>query len=131
MIDRAIALLALLTVAAVPPYQNRQPKQADDQTIRISAELVQLDVVVTDKNGKIVRGLNKEDFELLENGKKQEIKFFEFVDAAGKGPRPAGAPPEAGREPTGQGPGAADVRRIFAFVVDDLTIRPIDLVYVR
>jgi VWFA-related protein len=93
--------------------------------------LVQLDVVVTDKSGKAVRGLNKDDFELLENGKKQEIKFFEFVDAR-KGSNPETASPgEMVRRPSGPGLSAAEVRRIFAFVIDDLTIRAADLVYVR
>ncbi|HXG66707.1 MAG TPA: hypothetical protein VNO70_16520, partial [Blastocatellia bacterium] len=78
---RAITALAIcmLTGAAFP--QDRPQKPEEDQPIKISTELVQLDVVVTDKKGRIVTGLKKEDFELSENGKKQQINFFEFVEA--------------------------------------------------
>jgi VWFA-related protein len=134
MMRRPIALLAVLAMFTIALSQNR-PKQTDEQPIRISTQLVQLDVVVTDKSGKVVRGLNKDDFELFENGKKQEIKFFEFVDA-GKGLTSeaggaAGAGPPRQQLPTSQGISAAEVRRIFAFVVDDLTIRSTDLIFVR
>src|SRR5215510_3179528 len=135
MIRRPIALLAALAISTVAFSQNR-PKQSEEQTIRISTQLVQLDVVVTDKSGKVVRGLAKEDFELFENGKKQDIKFLEFVDAgkglAGEAGRAASGA-ESARSPltANQGIGVAEVRRIFAFVVDDLTINPPDLVFVR
>src|SRR5262249_48637989 len=135
MIRRPLALVAALAMSTTAFSQNR-PKPAEEQPIRISTQLVQLDVVVTDKNGKVVRGLNKDDFELFENGKRQDIKFFEFVDAG------RGLATESGRAATAadsarspltanQGIGVAEVRRIFAFVVDDLTINPPDLVYVR
>ena len=134
MIRWPIAMLAGLAICTTALAQNQ--KKADDQPIRITTQLVQLDVVVTDKNGRVVRGLTKDDFELLENGKKQEIKFLEFVDA-GKGQQSAEAARAAAAEaartplPSTQGVSAAEVRRIFAFVVDDLTIRPEDLIYVR
>jgi VWFA-related protein len=126
-----IALLILLSTAPVFSQQKPQ-KPADEQPIRISTELVQIDVVVTDKRGQIVRGLTKDDFELYESGKKQLINFFEFVEA-GKGRQTAGG---GAKETTPQvtpptGLTEPDVRRIFAFVVDDLTIRFEDLVYTR
>src|ERR1044071_8120937 len=74
------ALLILLSSAPVFSQQKTQ-KPADEQPIRISTELVQTDVVVTDKRGQIVRGLTKDDFELYESGKKQLVSFFEFVEA--------------------------------------------------
>lgn len=114
---------------------STQPK-SDDKPIRISTELIQLDVVVTDKNGKVVTGLTKDDFELSESGKKQSISFFEFIESAirgkgvgGKGTidkRPGVTPATEIEDLSG-----ADVKRIFAFVVDDLTIRGEDLTYVR
>ncbi|HKF57478.1 MAG TPA: hypothetical protein VKJ45_18615, partial [Blastocatellia bacterium] len=120
MIRWPIAMLAGLAICTTTLAQNQ--KKADDLPIRITTQLVQLDVVVTDKNGRVVRGLTKDDFELLENGKKQEIKFLEFVDA-GKGQQSGEAARAAAAEaartplPSTQGVSAAEVRRIFAFVV--------------
>src|SRR5262249_4555019 len=133
MRNRAPALVACMLAAATALPQNKSHKPADDQVIRIGTKLVQLDAVVVDKSGKVVKGLTQDDFELYEGGKKQQISFFEFVEAGGaqRGPapgQPAAVPP---KEPSPQGPGEREIRRIFAFVIDDLTIRGTDLVFVR
>ena len=47
-------------------------------------ELVRLDVVVTDKQGQLVRGLGQADFVVLEDGKPQRLTHFV---AAGRTPR--------------------------------------------
>jgi len=56
----------------------------DDQgpapTFRTSAEAVAIDVFVTDADGKPVSGLTADDFELDENGKRQDITTFRAVD---------------------------------------------------
>lgn len=132
-----VLLLALsMTLLTFNVFPQTKPQNAgeSESPIRISTQLVQLDAVVTDKEGKVVKGLNKDDFEVFENGKRQEISFFEFVDAE-KGIRPgaagAGQPSAEERQTAIQGAGLADVKRIFAFVIDDLTMQPSDLVYVR
>ncbi|HJQ24941.1 MAG TPA: VWA domain-containing protein, partial [Blastocatellia bacterium] len=104
------------------------------QPVRISTELVQIDVVVTDKQGRVVKGLTKDDFELYENGKKQLVSFFEFVDASQPRAIKEAArndAPKPGELAPPPGLGERDVRRIFAFVVDDLTTRYEDLTYLR
>ena len=67
------------TTAPPPPKakepQSTQPKQ-DDTTIRIATELVQIEVIVTDKVGKPMRDLKREDFELKEDGKPQDVSYF-------------------------------------------------------
>jgi VWFA-related protein len=45
-------------------------------TIRVSTRLVLVDVVVSDKQGKPVKGLRADDFTLQEKGKTQKITFF-------------------------------------------------------
>ena len=134
MLRKATLILLILALAQVvfPQQQPQKPnpqKPDDDQPIRITTDLVQMDVVVTDKNGRIVKDLTRADFELFENNKKLPISFFEFVDA-GKSRQPGQQLADAAM-PSPQGPSIADVRRIFAFVVDDLTIRNEDLAYVR
>jgi VWFA-related protein len=135
MTKKFCVILSILLFVVNAASQNPPKDRSDEQAIRISTQLVQLDVVVTDKNGAAVRGLTKNDFELYEGGKKQLINFFEFVDATkGQRLKTGQAPGQVNAnepEPSAQGPSAADIHRIFAFVVDDLTIRYEDLTYLR
>ncbi len=52
------------------------------QTFRAGVDLVHFAVVVTDKQGQPIAGLTEEDFEVLERGKPQRIKFFSSGDTA-------------------------------------------------
>ncbi len=49
---------------------------AQDDTIRVETNLVTVNVAVTDKNGNYVKGLKKDDFEILDNRIKQPIDNF-------------------------------------------------------
>jgi VWFA-related protein len=121
-------LVLLLCANAFP--QDKQQSGNEDRPIRISTELIQLDVVVTDRNGRVVKDLKKDDFALVDEGKKQPVSFFEFVDA--ESPR---ATPKSNLEEERPDSSAdlaiTGVRRIMAFVVDDLTINYDDLYYLR
>src|SRR5688572_17271214 len=82
------ALLLLLGVAPPPaPTQEVVPGT--------SAELVQLDVVVTDAKGQLVRGLTPEDFEVREDGKRQSVVHFMPAGptARARSTAEAGSPP--------------------------------------
>jgi VWFA-related protein len=129
-----VLMLALLLAGTVFSKANfsqaTPPKPDDEQPIRISTELVQVDVVVTDKSGKVVRGLTKDDFEVYEKGKKQQISFFEIVEA-GKNRRSGDVANQTDIEVSPQGLSGSEVRRIFSFIIDDLTIPYQDLIYVR
>ena len=59
---------------------------AQQPTFRTTVDLVNFGVAVVDKQGKPVTGLKAEDFQVLENGKPQSLKYF----AAGD---PEDAPP--------------------------------------
>jgi VWFA-related protein len=66
--------LKLMFFALVAAAQQPQPN------VRFTAEsnLVVLDVTVREKSGKLVEGLKREDFIVLEDGKPQAIRVFEF-----------------------------------------------------
>src|SRR5437588_2379405 len=66
--------LLLQTAAPVAAQQTGQ----SESRIRVSSELVLVNVVAHDKKGNLVRDLKKGDFTLLEDGKKQEISTFDF-----------------------------------------------------
>jgi VWFA-related protein len=80
----AVAVLLLGTVAArsQDATQSGQPQapQQPQYRVRVTSELVLVNVVVRDKKGNLVRGLKKEDFTLLEDGKRQDISTFDFED---------------------------------------------------
>ncbi|MEW6206945.1 MAG: VWA domain-containing protein [Acidobacteriota bacterium] len=132
MSRKAIAVLALLSLTLTVYPQKKEQRPVDEKPIRISTQLVQWDVVVTDKDGRVVEGLTRDDFELYEEGRKQVVSFFEFVDAV-KGRRQEDPKASDTARPADKGEdiAEADVKRIIAFVVDDLTIRLEDLVNVR
>src|SRR5215467_5829552 len=108
--------LSILLVAGVVWCQEKQSKPVEGETIKISTELVQLDAVVVDKDGNIVRGLSKDDFELYESGKKQHISFFEFVEAGKGASGQEGAGRSRPEKPgiSGQGLSEREVRRTYA-----------------
>lgn len=53
---------------------------AQDEVVRVSTELVNIPVSVTDRDGRNVSGLTKEQFSIFENGLKQEISYFERTE---------------------------------------------------
>ena len=76
-------LLALWLVAA-SSAGAQQPvlpvPQGPPATFRSTVELVTLNVTVTDTEGHHVTGLHGEDFEVLEDGVRQEVSFFTAVN---------------------------------------------------
>jgi VWFA-related protein len=48
----------------------------DDATLKVEVSLVNILFTVRDKKGGLVGNLNKDDFKVLEDGKEQEVKFF-------------------------------------------------------
>src|SRR5262245_66178472 len=87
---RLPALLTVLAGTALPAGQNPPPPAPNPQTappapsqgptFRVRVDYVEVDVVVTDQQGNLVRDLKKEDFQVLEDGKAQTISTFSLVD---------------------------------------------------
>src|SRR5437762_8382274 len=57
----------------------------DDDVVKIDTELVSFEVTVTDKHGKLVPNLKKEDFRLLEDGVERPIEFFQPIKKTDQG----------------------------------------------
>jgi VWFA-related protein len=61
-------------------------------TFRVSTKAVVVDVVVTDSKGHPLRGLSQQDFQLAEDNKPQNIRYFrEFNDADDSAQQPSDA----------------------------------------
>ena len=75
---------------ATPQAPPAGDPQAGDQnqprppTFRSGTNVVRVDVSVMDRDGRPVRNLSAEDFELRENGELQSITSFKLVDANGQ-----------------------------------------------
>ena len=95
----------------------------DDDVVRVTTDLVQIDAVVTDQDGKPVTDLRAEDFEIFEDKKPQQITAFSYV-STDTGAIASSAPPSVAAKnapPVRPDPLRPDqVRRTLVFVVDDL-----------
>src|ERR1051325_8249553 len=123
---KALALFLATTVLCLQALAQttapaEQQKQGDDEdVVRITSQLIQVDAVVADKNDQVIPDLKLSDFSLYENGKRQELKFVEFVGADSKA-RVDGnvAAAVSGDSDIARNLSATEVHRVFAFIVDD------------
>jgi VWFA-related protein len=112
-----LAVLAARGSAQEPP----PPAVATPPTFGREVEIVRVDVVVTDKAGKPVLGLTKDDFTLLDEGKPQTIDTFESAAPDVPSPSVAAATPPrvVSNEPL---PPGADTSRSVIIVFDNLNL---------
>ena len=71
-----LSLLALRLAAASLAEPTPASQQEQHPRFSVGVSAVALDVVVTDKKGRFVRGLKQDDFLVLEEGVPQELTFF-------------------------------------------------------
>lgn len=135
-----LVLVAGMSLAVpVFPQQQPPPQPAPASTFfseTIEVRIINVEAVVTDRKGQPVTGLTKDDFEVYENGKKQELTNFAEVRVpqgapiAARGgaasPAPAAATPDAApaaAEVTGDLPAEQRSRKVI-FFIDNAGLRP-------
>src|SRR5947209_6332013 len=133
-----ILLIAALSLAQQPSAPSnaqaqQQGKREDEDVVRISTNLVQVDAVVTDKNGRPITDLKPQEIQIYEDNRPQKITHFSYItsdnaDAALAKP----APPDKRRinVPTVV-LRPSDVRRTIAVVIDDLGLSSQSIYFVR
>ena len=119
-----------------PPPTQQQEQAYDDDVVRITTNLVQIDAVVTDKKGKLVTDLQPEEVEILEDGRPQKITNFSFVSTMSNASEPLPqkpAPPVDKLAPPAPPVHLKpeQVRRTVALVVDDLGLSFESTAFVR
>lgn len=57
------------------------PQRSTDDVVRVYTELVQTDVMVFDKQGRFIKDLTRDNFELRIDGKPRPIEAFELITA--------------------------------------------------
>ena len=105
------------------PASSSSQKPAEGEVVRITTNLVQVDAVITDKNGKPVSDLKPDELQLFENNRSQKITHFSYIAADTKAAQPTSKPVVRNDKIPGIPPDRLrpeDVRRTIALVVDDL-----------
>jgi len=85
------------------------PEKPDVDVLKTTTNLVQLDAVVTDKQGRQVSDLAAADFEIVEGGRIINPEYFSYVSLG-----PINSEKSAGAQPT-----AGDLGRVFVFIVSN------------
>lgn len=62
----------------IPP--TGEVVEEDDDVIKVETNLVTFPVSVLDREGRFITGLKKDDFQIFENGKQQQIDTFNSVE---------------------------------------------------
>lgn len=124
---------ACATLVAVAALARQQPPVLPEQrpTFRVAVDLVTLDVIPRDGRGQFLSNLVKDDFEVLEDGVKQEVASVTLVHGGRVLDVHVLAPPaqEGIILPTRSATQPAG--RIFIIVVDDLHLNVHDTPHVR
>src|SRR6187431_2115743 len=81
LFSACVLAVCLVTSGFVAEAQQPQPTQSRYDVVRTYTELVQTDVMVFDKQGKFVKDLTKDNFELRIDGKPRPLQAFELITA--------------------------------------------------
>jgi VWFA-related protein len=112
--NRTAAGLLVLCLAV-----NLYGQDQNQEVVRITTNLVQLDLVVT-KDGKQIKDLKPEDFEILEDGRRQTITHFAYVSTNPAPPNAAAPKIDSTTPLIPKPPLPQEIKRTIAIVVDDL-----------
>jgi VWFA-related protein len=116
----ATLLSGLLVLSAQPPQTQQEtpaPPAKGPVKFGTTLQLVLVDISVKDKNGDPMKGLKAGDFTVLEDGKKQDIKIFQFQEleeTATPEPVPAIKPAAAPAKKEPAAPAAPVVKAVTA-----------------
>ena len=127
-------LVASAVFLAAIPIQSQDKKQTkssdDDDVIKVTSNLVSLDVIVKDKKGKPLTNLKPEDFTVSENGVPQKIEFFDStLTSGGEASQPTNGA-DATAQPQPRAPNGLP-RNIIALVLDGQSTEVANLKHVR
>jgi VWFA-related protein len=121
-----LVVLAVGLSAQAPPASPKTDQSQGKPTFRVQVDLVTNDVVVKDDKGNFVPNLTKDDFEIYEDGVKQDLASMELIHggrATNMLAPPPPPPPEGIILPPARQTTSDVSGRIFLFFVDDLHLQ--------
>jgi len=105
-------LLLLAVAPARPAPAQEPPSDLRREVFRVQTEVVLLDVIVRDKKGRAVRDLAPGEVEVYEDGVKQEIGNFRFLDSRSIGEALEDAAPAPGATVPAETPRPGESRHL-------------------
>ncbi len=125
MKNLCLALVFCFLPASVALAQGQvnptpQPTTQDIEVVRVSTDLVQPDVMVFDKNGQFVDGLQRDQFELRVDGKPQPLSLFDRVVSGSQKEAELDSRKTSAMGSTPSGSNAERRGRTLIFFIDDL-----------
>ena len=78
-----VGLALVICAAGISAARAQAPRDSQGSpavTFQVEVDYVDVDVVVTDEQGNFVRGLTRDDFEVLEDGKPVKLDTFSTVE---------------------------------------------------
>ncbi|HTM03999.1 MAG TPA: VWA domain-containing protein [Vicinamibacterales bacterium] len=120
------AILAALVVSGVALIAQSPSPQTSTPVFRTGVDTVEVDAIVTARDGTFVRGLTLDDFEVLQDGKKQPLSLVTLVEHPM--PSPTTAPPAIDAEPDVATNAGVNEGRLYVVVLDGLHVLPADRV---
>jgi VWFA-related protein len=121
-----VGLLTLVLQGAASIARQPQSAPAGDPqspVFRTGINFVRVDVIVSDKSGRPLAGLTRNDFELTEDGKPQSIDTFKFIELTGNVSSPDDPPRSIRTDADLEVEAARDDVRMFAIFLDDYHVR--------
>lgn len=81
LLGLSFTLLTGMSVRSNGSQQQEPTPQQPQERLRIETKLVSVTLTVSDKNRRFVAGLTKEDFEVYDDGVRQEVALFSNEDS--------------------------------------------------
>ena len=134
---RIVLCTGLFWLASVAPLKGqinpasstnvleRKAKPEGNLKIRVSVDEVRIDAVVLNWRGRQITDLTADDFEIYQDGKKQEIISAIYISDN------ASQPDNHAPLISAQAPSRDKIRRTFLFLVDDLGMSFVNLHHTR
>jgi Ca-activated chloride channel family protein len=78
----AVFILFLITALHPLPVKAQEDKSQDAaEVIKVYSNLVSVPVIVSDRDGRYISGLQQQDFKLYDNGAEQKLAYFDAAEA--------------------------------------------------
>lgn len=117
----------------IKPVDQKQTADSSLDVVKVTTNLVQIDVVVTDRSGRKVTDLRADEVEILEDGKPRTITNFSYLSIEPKPNETRSRSRDDALAITGPASRIKpeQAQRVIAMVVDDLSLAFVSVYYVR